>query len=66
MKELQELRQQQTTYYHELIELLDRQNNVEENIRTRDFRLLETMRDMQDKKKKEKQRGGFFSIVFNR
>ncbi|MDO6448526.1 MerR family transcriptional regulator [Oceanobacillus profundus] len=66
MKELQELRQQQTTYYHELMELLDRQNNVEENIRTRDFRLLETMRDMQDKKKKEKQRGGFFSIVFNR
>lgn len=66
MKELQELRQQHTTYHLELMELLDRQNNVEENIRTRDFRLLETMRDMQDKKQKEKQRGGIFSLVFNR
>ncbi|MBP2076984.1 helix-turn-helix domain-containing protein [Oceanobacillus polygoni] len=66
MKELQDLRQQQTTYHHELMELLDRQNNVEENIRTRDFRLLETMRDMQDKKQKEKQRGGLLSLVFNK
>jgi len=66
MTELQALRQQQTEYHHELMDLLNRQNHLEENIRTRDFRLLETMRDMQEKKQNKKQRGGLFSLRFSK
>ncbi|WP_249870034.1 MerR family transcriptional regulator [Oceanobacillus saliphilus] len=70
LKELRKLhaadQQNREENQRELLKRLEQQNFINESIKTRDAKLLEAMRELQDKKQEEKRKKGIFSRIFKR